>query len=591
MPSSLRDTTNRVGEALFKKGLLTEPQLKEAAEKQRLSGRMLGEVLIDLGYVTENQVTEALSEQLGIPFIDVSTYQIDPKIFALFPEEMLREHLILPLFKVDKTITVAMVDPLNIRVTDRLRFLTHCEIEPLFGAKSAVLRALDKNLGSAGSLEKVMRDIKLQDGAKAPALVRPMGGGKSLTSVSGSGKPAAADQVTSLIAAAENAPVVKIVDTIIKQAVENRASDIHIEPEESSTYLRYRIDGVLYDVPPPPKNLEAAVISRIKIMGNMDIAERRLPQDGRIQVHYGEKEIDLRVSSFPTIYGENLSLRVLDKSAITLNLEDLGFDKEVLRKYKELLNRPHGILLVTGPTGCGKTTTLYASLRTINAVEKNVITLEDPVEYRIQRVRQAQVDVKAGLTFANGLRSILRQDPDIILIGEIRDLETAEIAIHSALTGHMVFSTLHTNDAPGALNRLADMGVEPFLAVSSVVGVLAQRLVRSLCAECKKPYKPTPEILKSLGVDPKKEVTLYQTKGCEACKQTGYRGRAALFELMETSDKIRDLLLKKASSAELKEQAIRDGMINLRRDGVEKVIKGVTTVEEVLRVTEQDFQE
>ena len=586
MPS-LRDTTNRVGEVLLKKGLLTDAQLKEAIEKQRLNGRMLGDVLIELGFVTENQITETLSEQLGIPFIDVSTYQIDPKIFSLFPEELLREHLILPLFKVDKTVTVAMVDPLNIRVTDRMRFLTHCEIEPLFGAKSAIQRALDKNFGSAGSLEKVMRDIKLEDGARPPPAARSAATAKP----SASGAAPATDQVTSLIAAAENAPVVKIVDTIIKQAVENRASDIHIEPEESATFLRYRIDGVLYDMPPPPKNLEAAVISRIKIMGNMDIAERRLPQDGRIQVHYGEKEIDLRVSSFPTIHGENLSLRVLDKSAITLKLEDLGFEKTILSKFKELLNRPHGILLVTGPTGCGKTTSLYAALRTINAVEKNVITLEDPVEYRIPRIRQAQVDVRAGLTFANGLRSILRQDPDIILIGEIRDLETAEIAIHSALTGHMVFSTLHTNDAPGALNRLVDMGVEPFLAVSSVVGVLAQRLVRSLCMECKKPYKATPEILKSLGVDPKKEVTLYQTKGCEACKETGYRGRAGVFELMETSDKIRDLLLRKASSAELKEQAVRDGMITLRRDGVEKVLKGVTTVEEVLRVTEQDFQE
>ncbi|MBI3332490.1 MAG: type II/IV secretion system protein, partial [Candidatus Omnitrophica bacterium] len=369
------------------------------------------------------------------------------------------------------------------------------------------------------------------------------------------------------------------------------ASDIHIEPEEKGTFLRYRIDGVLYDGAPPPKQWEAAIISRIKIMAGMDIAERRLPQDGRIQVRYSDTEVDFRVSTFPTIYGENISIRVLDKSAILLKLEDLGFEPKVLARFKELLNIPHGILLVTGPTGCGKTTTLYSALRTINAVEKNVITLEDPVEYRIGRIRQAQVDAKAGLTFANGLRSILRQDPDIILIGEIRDLETSEIAIHAALTGHMVFSTLHTNDAPGALTRLVDMGVEPFLAASSVAAVLAQRLVRRLCPKCKEPYPATPEILKSLGVDSTegKKITLYRAKGCAECKETGYRGRTGTYELMETSDVIRDLLLKKSSSRALKEQAVAQGMMTLRRAGVIKVLAGVTTVEEVLRVTESEL--
>ncbi len=591
MPA-VSETSKLIGEQLVKKGILTAAQLKEASEKQRLSGRLFGEVLVELKFATEDQVTEALSEQVGIPFVDVSTYQIDPKVLSLFPEEILRENLAAPLFKVGKSVTVAMADPMNVRLTDRLRFISRLEIEPIFGTKSAIQQALDRHLGTVGSLEKVMRDITLDvEKPAVAAAAHPTKAPVATPKGTGRAGPAADEQVTSLIAAAENAPVVKLVDTIIKQAVDNRASDIHLEPEEASTYLRYRIDGILYDVPPPPKNLEPAIISRIKIMGGMDIAERRLPQDGRIQVRFGDKEVDLRVSSFPTIYGENISIRVLDKAAIMLKLEDLGFDPATLGRYKTLLERPHGILLVTGPTGCGKTTTLYGALRTVNAVEKNVITLEDPVEYRIPRIRQSEVDVKAGLTFANGLRSILRQDPDIILIGEIRDLETSEIAIHAALTGHLVFSTLHTNDAPGALTRLVDMGVEPFLAASSVIGSLAQRLVRVLCPKCKQSYKASREILKELGADPSKEATLYKTKGCDACKQTGYRGRTGIYELMETSDSIRNLLLKKASTAELREQVIKEGMTSLRKAGVTKVLAGVTTVEEVLRVTEHDFEE
>ncbi len=594
-----RDTSKPIGEQLVKKGVLNPTQLKEAMDKQKLTGRMLGETLVELGLATEDQITETLSEQVGIPYLDVSSYQVDQQVLALFPEELLREHIALPLFKVDKTITVAMADPMNIRVTDRLRFISHYEIEPVFGTRTAIAKVLDRFFGSIGSLEGVMRDIKIQE-AVAPA--RPAGGLAAAPRLAGAGAPAqaggtrgasvsASDQVTGLVAAAEKAPVVKLVDAIIRQAVENRASDIHIEPEETSTFIRYRIDGILYDVPPPPKNMEPAIISRVKIMGNMDIAERRLPQDGRIQARIGDKEVDLRVSTFPTIYGENISMRVLDKAAIQMKLDDLGFEPATLNRFKALFDRPHGILLVTGPTGCGKTTTLYGALRTINAVEKNVITLEDPVEYRLPRIRQSQVDVKAGLTFANGLRSILRQDPDIILIGEIRDLETSEIAIHAALTGHMVFATLHTNDAPGALTRLVDMGVEPFLAASSVVGVMAQRLIRTICKKCKEEAPTTPEVLKSLGLESGKKATLWRAKGCEECKQTGYRGRTGIYELMEISDVVRGLLLKKASSGDLREQAVKEGMITLRKAGVTRVLEGVTTVEEVLRVTEHDFGE
>lgn len=599
MPT-VRDTSKLIGDQLLKKGLLTAEQLKTAIEKQRLTGRMMGELLVELGFATEEKIAEALSEQLGIPYVDVSTYQIDEKTLSLFPEELLREHCVIPLFKVDRTVSVAMADPMNIRVTDRLRFVSHCEIEPMFGTRGAIQKAMEKYYGSVSSMEAVMRDIKIQEaagpavkGMPAAAQVRPAGDGGAAAprASAGGGLGSSSDQVTGLIAAAEKAPVVKLVDAIIKAAVDNRASDIHIEPEENATYIRYRIDGILYDVPPPPKNMEAAITSRIKIMGNMDIAERRLPQDGRIQMRLGDKGVDLRVSTFPTIHGENLSIRVLDKSAIELKLEDLGFEPDTLKRFKALLERPHGILLVTGPTGCGKTTTLYAALKTINAVEKNVITLEDPVEYRIPRIRQSQVDVKAGLTFSNGLRSILRQDPDIILIGEIRDLETSEIAIHAALTGHMVFSTLHTNDAPGALTRLIDMGVEPFLTASSVVGVLGQRLVRTLCSKCKEAYTAPPEALKDLGIPTGQKVPLYRTQGCDECKQTGYRGRTSVHELMETTDAIRDLLIRKSSSREIKDQAVKEGMTTLRKGGIAKALKGLTTVEEVLRVTEHDFEE
>ena len=397
--------------------------------------------------------------------------------------------------------------------------------------------------------------------------------------------------VENLASAAEKAPVIKLVDTILAQAVENRASDIHFEPEEQSCHLRYRVDGILYDVPSPPKNLEAAIISRFKIMAGLDIAERRLPQDGRFKMTSGNKEVDFRISTFPTIYGENVVIRVLDKGAITLTMEQLGFSKETLTRFKTLLARPNGIILVTGPTGCGKTTTLYAALRTVDAIQSNVITLEDPVEYRIPRIRQSQIDVKAGLTFANGLRSIVRQDPDVIMIGEIRDLETAEIAIHAALTGHLVFSTLHTNDAPGAMTRLMDMGVEPFLVASSVIGVIAQRLVRTLCP-CKERYEPTPEVLKRLGLkEMPKQSLISRVKGCDDCKRTGYRGRTGIYELLQTTETIRDMTIHKVTAAELRDQAVRDGMVALKEAGIVRVLEGVTTFEEVFRVAEWGLSE
>jgi type IV pilus assembly protein PilB len=586
-------TEKSIGSQLVKRGVINEAQLKEVLEKQKLSGKIFGEVLVSLEYATEEQVCEALSEQIDIPFVDVSTHPVEEKVVKIFPESFLREHLALPLFKISESVTVVMADPVNIRIVDRLRFISRCEIEPLLGSASAIKQALDKYFGQAGSSEGTMLDIQLQGSAKRQLTRSTSQGARSpsITRKSGSaGTASREEQVAGLVAAAENAPVVKLVDSIIEKAVENRASDIHIEPEEDKTFVRYRIDGVLYDVPPPPKHLEPAVISRIKIMGNMDIAERRLPQDGRVQMSCKGKDVDLRVSSFPTIYGENLALRVLDKSTVILKLEDLGFDKQNLSRFSELLDRPHGIILVTGPTGCGKTTTLYAALRTLNAVEQNIITLEDPVEYRIKRVRQCQVDAKAGLTFATGLRSILRQDPDVVLIGEIRDVETAEIAVHAALTGHLVFSTLHTNDAAGALTRLSDMGVEQFLIASSVIGILAQRLVRTVCPKCRKAYQASPEILKDLGLSEKKDLSLYRAPGCEECKKTGYLGRTGVHEFLKVSDPMRELIIKKRSSAELRDQAIKEGMVTLRQSGIEKILKGKTSVEEILRITEHNLE-
>jgi len=587
-----------LGEQLVQKGLITAEQLQTSTGKQKLSGSLLGEILVADGFVTEAQLIEALSEQVGVPFMDVESYELEKSTLSAFPEKLLREHNAIPLFRVNNTVTVAMADPMDLRAIDRLRFISRCEIEPVFGVPSAITKLLDRNYGTVSSLEQVMRDIKSASDTTA----------KPTTTLRATGRPAvrepadeletsavdvggdASDKVEGLVSAAKTAPVVKLVDTILRQAVDNRASDIHFEPDEQVCYLRYRVDGILHDLPPPPKRMEAAVISRFKIMAELDIAERRLPQDGRLQLKFGEREVDFRISTFPTIYGENVVIRVLDKSAVTMTLEQVGFMPEVLPQFQTLLDRPNGIILVTGPTGCGKTTTLYAALRLVDAVKRNVITLEDPVEYRIARIRQCQIDPKSGLTFANGLRSVVRQDPDVIMIGEIRDVETAEIAVHAALTGHLVFSTLHTNDAPGAMARLIDMGVEPFLVASSVIGVIAQRLVRTLCSHCKERYQPTPEALVPLGLkELPKSATVFRIKGCEECKQAGYRGRTGLFELLETTDPVRHLTIKKASSAELMSQAIRDGMLTLRQAGVAKILGGITTIEEILRVTEANI--
>ncbi len=564
-----------LGERLVEKGLLTPAQLKQVLEKLKTDPRRIGEVLVAEGLVSEPQMMETLSEQLKITFVDVEYYKVDKAVMDLFPKKFLLENQAVPLFRMQNTVTVAMADPLNLKTIDRFRSFCKCDIQPLLASPSSIMKLLERFYGSVDSLEEVLQDAQ-KELADNPA--------KETGKTSGEQEDA-----KGLAAVAERAPIIKLVETILKQAVAARASDIHLEPEEKSTRLRYRVDGVLYEVAAPPKTMEGAVISRLKIMSGLDIAERRLPQDGRFQLKLGEREVDFRISTFPTIYGENVAIRVLDKGAISFSLEQLGFSPELLERFKALIRRPHGIVLVTGPTGSGKTSTLYAGLRTLDSVKSNVITLEDPVEYRIPGIRQSQVDVKAGLSFASGLRSIVRQDPDVIMIGEIRDLETAEIAIHAALTGHLVFSTLHTNDAPGAITRLIDMGVEPFLVSSALVGVLAQRLVRVLCVQCKQPAPLSKEALASLGVEVTPQGSgIFQTKGCEECKQSGYRGRTGLFELLEMSDLLREKTIAKASSSDLRAQAVRDGMQALRQSGVAKALAGITTVEEILRVAEYE---
>jgi len=486
-------------------------------------------------------------------YVDLDSYLIDEKLIELVPESLARRYQLIPLFKIGNTLTLAMSDPHNIFALDEVRLKTGCEIEPVVSTDIQLKTAINRYYGVRDSIKEVIKGFS-EDGSK----------------------PSGVDE----------APAIKLLNLIMAQAIRDGASDIHLEPDENSLRTRYRIDGLLHEVSSIPKELLPAVISRVKVMGNMNIAETRAPQDGRFHIKMEGKDIELRISTFPTIYGENLVLRILDQSAALMGLEDLGFFPETLRAYKTLIKRPHGIMLITGPTGSGKTTTLYASLNTINSPEKNIITIEDPVEYRLNLIRQTQINPKAGVTFAAAIRSILRQDPDVIMVGEIRDLETAETAIRAASTGHLVFSTLHTNDAPGALTRLMDMGVQPYLTSSSVVGALAQRLVRIICPRCKESYQPEEQVVKDLAITRTQDLVFYRGKGCKNCRQTGYKGRIALFELLMVNDPIRDLILQRASSRMIRDAAREtQGMKTLWEDGVDKILKGITTIDEVSRTT------
>jgi len=551
---------------LVKKGILTKEELKKAEAEAKSKGLPVHKILISNNIISEENITSVLSEHLGVPFMDLSDYLIDASIVSLIPEALAQRHKLIPLFKIGKTLTVAMVNPQDINAIDQVRSKSKYEIEPVLATETAIKNAINQYYGVSGTMEEVIGEIgKLS---------------KDISSETVSDKD--------LAKLAEDAPVIKLVNLIIMQAVKDKASDIHVEPDEKVLRVRYRVDGLLHEGPKPPKELEAAIISRIKVLSGMDIAERRRPQDGRIMMKIHSRSIDLRVSSFPTVHGENIVIRILDKESILLGLADIGMGKRVLNDFDKLIRKTHGIVLVTGPTGSGKTTTLYAALSTINSTEKNIITIEDPVEYQISMIRQTQVNPKAGLTFASGLRSILRQDPDIIMVGEIRDSETAEIATQAALTGHLVFSTLHTNDAAGTLTRLTDMNVEPFLISDSITGILAQRLVRVLCPKCKEKMTPTGDMLKDLGLSESKDIVLYVNKGCQKCKDTGYMGRTGIYELLIVDDEIKNLIIAKTSADQIKKKAIDSGMKTLREDGIEKILAGVTTIDEVLRATQEE---
>ncbi|MFB3894842.1 MAG: type IV-A pilus assembly ATPase PilB [bacterium] len=562
----------RLGEMLVAESVITQEQLQQALAQQKKIGKRLGDVLIGLGLASEETIAAALGRQLGIPYITLSHYEIDPQIIKTIPEDIVRKYKIIPVDKTGNQLTVALSDPANIYILDELKVLTGNEIIPLISYESEINRAIEQYYRKQDVLQETLKDIE-----EIKTDVELVSDEKEL-------------DLAQIKDMAEDAPVVKLVNVLVQEAIKERASDIHIEPYEDSLRVRYRIDGVLHEVAPPPKRLHPAITSRIKILSDLDIAERRLPQDGRFKVRVSDRVVDMRVSSLPTIFGEKIVMRILDRGGLVLDLSKLGFEADSLQTFQEVIRKPYGMILVTGPTGSGKTTTLYSALSTINSPTRNIMTAEDPVEYQLKGVNQIQVKEDIGLNFAAALRSFLRQDPDIILVGEIRDLETAEIAIKAAMTGHLVLSTLHTNDAPSSITRLSDMGVEPFLVAASVLMVVAQRLVRQICPRCKEVYKPTPEIIHALGIGDRDPETLrfYRGVGCDYCHKSGYRGRLALYEILVVSEKIREAIVEKASVSLIKRIAKEKGIRTLRDSGILKVLDGTTTVEEVLSVTLSD---
>jgi general secretion pathway protein E len=551
---------------LLEQGLLSAAQLEAARARQRATGARLVPVLQELELVAEADLLAVLGRATGLPVCSLADPALTPQpLPGLFPVKFLQQYRVFPLRRQAGVLTVVVADPTDVETLDSLRVQAGGALQVALGGAREILAALDKHYGAASSMERIIRDL-----AEEPEAAE---------------EGAGTEDVAQLKDLASEAPVIRLVNLLIGQAVEARASDIHIEPFEATLRVRYRIDGVLVDREAPPKRLQAAVLSRIKLMARMNIAERRLPQDGRIRTAVGGREMDLRVSTIPTIYGESVVLRLLDRASVLPGLGELGFPAAALPRFEALIGKPHGILLVTGPTGSGKTTTLYAALRRLNATERKIITIEDPVEYQLEGVNQIQVKPKIGLTFAAGLRHIVRQDPDVILVGEIRDRETAEIAIHAALTGHLVLSTLHTNDAAGAITRLLDMGIEDYLVSSTLLAVLAQRLVRRICRGCQAPYAPEAQVCRDLGLPAGRP--LLRGAGCPACTGTGYFGRLGLFELLTMEEPLQRLVLARADANALRAEAVRLGMQTLWQDGGAKVAAGRTTPEEVLRVTRE----
>jgi len=565
------------GDFLVGLGVITADQFKKASQEQKQKGERLEQAIVRLGYAKEELALQCLADYFNLPYVDLDTYLIDEKIVKSISEELARRHTLIPLFKIGNALTVAMTNPLNLLALDEVRNKVKTDVEIAISTEKKIKKAIEQHYGAtAATLENTLQHLMKGNRVGSP---------QESSDYKKSHELALKDLPTGPM---EDAPAARMLDLVMIQAIRDRASDIHFEPDEKALRVRFRIDGFLYESLTLPKPIHPALTSRIKILAEMDIAETRLPQDGNFNVKLEKRGFEIRVSTFPTIYGENVVLRILDQTSTLFKLEDLGFSEEVLNHFKQLVRKTSGIILVTGPTGSGKTTTLYALLNMINSKDKNIITIEDPVEYRLALIRQTQINPKAGINFATGLRSILRQDPDIIMIGEIRDLETSEIAMQAALTGHMVLSTLHTNDAPEAINRLVDIGVEPYLISSSVIGVLAQRLVRIICPDCKVSYQVDPKVMNDLGEEvtkSKEPLTFYRGKGCKNCKQSGYWGRSGIYELLLVNEDIKKLISERASTQVIRDVAKKTaGLIPLRVDGLKKVLKGITTLDEVDRV-------
>ncbi|HUL17490.1 MAG TPA: type IV-A pilus assembly ATPase PilB [Terriglobales bacterium] len=567
----------RLGEILLKENLITQDQLQKALDFQRANGGKLGSCLTKMGYITDDDITGVLSRQYGVPSINLKYYEIDPNVIRLIPQDTAQRYQVIPLSRVGSVLTIAMTDPTNVFAMDDVKFMTGFNVEPVVASESAIAEAISRFYGGSASngeeLSNLMKDLAEEDQELELA-----------------GDEEEID-AASLEKAAEEAPIIKLVNLILTDSVKRGASDIHVEPYETELRVRFRIDGMLQTVMNPPLKTKDAITSRLKIMAKLDIAEKRLPQDGRIMIKYRadgkKKELDFRVSSVPTLYGEKIVLRLLDKENLRLDMTKLGFEPESLKKFERSILRPYGMVLVTGPTGSGKTNTLYSSVARLNTVDTNIMTAEDPVEFQLGGINQVQMKEQIGLNFAAALRAFLRQDPNIILVGEIRDFETAEIAVKAALTGHLVLSTLHTNDAPSTISRLMNMGIEPFLVATSVNLICAQRLVRRVCANCKEEVEIPQQALIDAGYSPEEAKTtkIYHGKGCTICGKGGYKGRTGLYEVMEINDELRELILVGASALELKKKAIEQGMLTLRRSGLTKVALGQTTLDEVLRET------
>ncbi len=557
----------RIGEILVDSGLITNAKLEQAIEEGKRTGLRLGNVLVDSGYVSEEDISRALSEQFKMPYVLLSNVIIDPDLIKLIPEVIARKHKIIPITIEEDRLVVATFDPLNVFAMDDIRKVSGKDVKPVVCSENSIQQAIDQHYSVKGDIDDIVMkldtaDIDLMtDEEDVPEVLEKIAG---------------------------ETPIIKIVNMIIFQAIRDKASDIHIEPQEDVLRVRMRIDGILHEISKLPRRIHPAILSRIKILGNLDIAEKRISQDGRFQMQVGTSDVDIRLSTLPTIFGEKAVMRILDKSTMMLNISDLGIEEESKNTIVNMVQKPYGMVLITGPTGSGKTTTVYTVLNKINSLSKNIVTVEDPVEYQLNIINQVQVNPKVGVTFADSLRTILRQDPDIIMIGEIRDKETAEIAINAALTGHLVISTLHTNDAAGTISRLLDMEIEPFLISSSIICVVGQRLIRKICNSCKVPFTPDNLLLRNLGIPPGSPVpTLYKGEGCKNCRDTGYKGRVGIYEVLSINDAVRHEILQRADSSTIRTAAMQKGFRSLRDAGVAKVLEGVTTMEEVMQATQE----